>query len=126
MGRQAQKGMRPIGAARPQGKSMSDAKTTKGPSAGATAWYFVTAVLAAIPLAWGIASQVVKRQGVSNFEGTSGYAVLFQAPLWFVLLVVIFVLAYIPMRRSRDAVGFAIALFVLCTIPLFLFVASLL
>jgi hypothetical protein len=85
--------------------------------------YFVCSFIAAGPLAIWLSEATT---GGSNFEGGQAYAVLLKVPFWFGALVLLFWLAYKPLRKNPPAMGLVTAIFALATIPFFTWVASLL
>lgn len=88
--------------------------------------YFFFSTLAAGPLAVYIAETIVEARQVSNFEGASGYAVVFAVPFYFLLSAICFWLAYLLFRRSTAILYLATFSFAILSIPTFQFLAELL
>lgn len=84
--------------------------------------YFGCSFIAAGPLAMWLSDATT---GGSNFEGASGYATVLRMPFWFSALVLLFWLAYKPLRKNPPVMGLATAFFALATVPFFTFVVSL-
>ena len=65
------------------------------------ALYALSSLLACVSLAFWLASTLVSHLHVSNFEGASGYAAMFQLPVWMLLYAGIFIVAYVLWLRRR-------------------------
>lgn len=65
------------------------------------ALYALSGLLACVSLAFWSASTLVSHLHVSNFEGASGYAAMFQLPVWMLLYAGIFIVAYVLWLRRR-------------------------
>lgn len=88
--------------------------------------YFVFGFFAAITLSWVLSALIVKAQGVPSFEGGAGLATLYTFPQVFVLLSILLVIGYFPLRPFPRVVSGLVAVFVLLTLPLLWFVIGLL
>lgn len=86
--------------------------------------YFFFSTLAAGPLAVYVAETIVEARRVSNFEGASGYAVVFAVPFYFMLLAICFWLAYLLFRRSTVILYVATLSFAILSIPTFQFLTE--
>ena len=57
-------------------------RSSSQPPIGLTVFYLALALIAPVPLAWKVAETCVRAAGVSDFEGASTFATLYQTPLW--------------------------------------------
>lgn len=65
------------------------------------ALYALCGLPACVSLAFWSAATLVEYRHVSNFEGGSGYAVMFQLPLWMLLYAVVLLVIYLFWLRKR-------------------------
>jgi hypothetical protein len=79
--------------------------------------YFICSFFGCITLADRAAIAHIRAQGISNFEGASGYAWVLELPLWFGLFVLIAGLCFLPLRRHRPALIIASLVFALLAVP---------
>ncbi len=86
--------------------------------------YFLCSFFACMTFAGWAAVAFVEARHVSHFEGGSGYAAMFQMPLWFVLFLLLAWLAFIPLRRHTLILGLLTLIFAGFAVPFFVFVAS--
>ncbi len=90
------------------------------------ALYTLGGLLACVSLAFWSASALVKRLHVSNFEGASGYAAMYQLPMWMLLYAGILIAAYVLWLRKRLwLLAAAAALLVFLAMPAISFIGQL-
>lgn len=90
------------------------------------ALYVIGGLFACATLSALSASAYVQYKHISNFEGGSGYAAMFQLPLWMLLYGAILLVAYAMLLRKRLALlAVAVALLGFLSMPTLSFVAEL-
>lgn len=90
------------------------------------ALYGMGGLLACATLSALSASAYVQYKHVSNFEGGSGYAAMFQLPLWMLLYLAILLVAYVMLlRKHLVLLAAAVVLLGWLSMPTLSFVAEL-
>jgi hypothetical protein len=90
------------------------------------ALYALCGLPACVSLAFWSAVALVEHRHVSNFEGGSGYAAMFQLPLWLLLYAAILIAIYLLWLRKRTwLLAVATVLLVFLAMPAISLVAQL-
>jgi hypothetical protein len=87
--------------------------------------YFVAGPFATLSLAVKSATALVEARHVSNFEGASGYATMYQTPIWWLLYMALLVAAFVLLRRRPWLLAAAAAMLVVLSMPSISFIANL-
>lgn len=89
------------------------------------ALYFIAGPFAILSLAVKSATAWVESRHTSNFEGASGYAVMYQIPLWLVLYLAMLIAVFLLLRKRLWLLAMVTVLLAVLAMPSISYIAEL-